>query len=264
MKNIIHITSILSLLFISSISQAETMEVIDIVKKAIHAAYYQGGDARANVDMRIIDKQGRVRTRSMIMLRKNTSEDDSTQKYYIFFRTPSDIKKTVFMAWKNPDRDDDRWLYLPALDLVKRIAASDERTSFVGSNFFYEDVSGRGLDKDTHELVDQSDEHYIVKSIPKHPDKVEFTYFKNWVDKKTFLPMKTEYFNKNNKLYRTYTVKKVSVIDGYPTVTISQMDDNLTDGKTMLNYSAIKYTLGLPENIFTERYLRRPAKAYLR
>jgi len=59
MKNIIHITSVLSLLFISSISQAETMEVIDIVKKAIHAAYYQGGDARANVDMRIIDKQGR-------------------------------------------------------------------------------------------------------------------------------------------------------------------------------------------------------------
>jgi len=264
MKNIIRITSTLSLLLISSfISQANGAEAIEIVKKAIHAAYYQGDDAKARADMRIIDKQGRERTRSVSMLRKNTSTDDRNQKYYIFFRGPADIKKTVFMAWKNSDREDDRWLYLPALDLVKRIAASDERTSFVGSHFFYEDVSGRGINEDTHELLEESTDYYVIKSIPKHPDLVEFTYFKNWVDKKTYLPMKTEYFNKNNQLYRTYTVQKVSVIDGYPTVIDSQMDDNLSGGKTILNYSDIKYSQGLPEDIFTERYLRRPAKKYL-
>jgi outer membrane lipoprotein-sorting protein len=265
MRSLIRINSILSLLFISLLaSQTNATEVMDIVKKAIHVSYYQGEDAKARVDMRIIDRQGRERTRSMIILRKNTSKNDSTQKYYVFFKSPSDIKKTVFMAWKNSDHDDDRWLYLPALDLVKRIAASDERTSFVGSHFFYEDVSGRGIDEDAHELVEESDKYYVIKSTPKHPELVEFIHFKNWVDKKTFLPMKAEYFNTNNVLYRTYTIKKVSIIDSYPTVIDVQMEDNLTGGKTILNYSAIKYTLGLPEDIFSERYLRRPAKKYLR
>lgn len=258
------IASVLSISLISSFtSQAMAVEVLDIVKKAIHASYYQGDDAKAQVDMRIIDKQGRERTRSVTMLRKNTSADDSTQKYYLFFRGPADIKKTVFMAWKNDNRDDDRWLYLPALDLVKRIAASDERTSFVGSHFFYEDVSGRGLNEDNHELIEEDEKYYVIKSTPKQPKTVEFSYFKNWVDKRNFLPMKAEYVNKNGDLYRTYTVQKVSVIDGYPTVVNAQMADNLSGGKTILTYSAVKYNQELPEAVFTERYLRRPAKKYL-
>lgn len=265
MRNIIRISSILSMLLISSsISQAKATEVEEIVKKAIHASYYQGEDVRAHADMRIIDNQSRERTRSVTILRKNAAKDDSNQKYYVFFRGPADIKKTVFMAWKNSDREDDRWLYLPALDLVKRIAASDERTSFVGTHFFYEDVSGRAFNEDNHELTEESDAYYVIKSSPKNPDLTEFSYFTNWIDKNTFLPMKTEYFNKNNELYRTYTVQKIVVIDGYPTVVNSQMEDNLSGGKTILNYSGIKYSLGLPEDIFSERYLRRPAKEYLR
>jgi len=57
------------------------------------------------------------------------------------------------------------------LDLVKRIAARDKRTSFVGSDFLYEDVSGRSLDEDTHELVDVSDRLFIVKNVPKIPTR---------------------------------------------------------------------------------------------
>ncbi len=261
MRKIISSLAVISLLFVSPVNAAEVM---DIVKKALHASYYQGGDEKAQVHMRIIDGQGRERVRRMILLRKNLDDSGGPQKYYVFFSKPADIKKMVFMAWKNIGREDDRWLYLPALDLVKRIAASDERTSFVGSHFFYEDVSGRNIDKDIHELLEENDKYYVIKSIPMHPDVVEFSYYKNWVDKKTFLPMRAEYFNNNGDVYRTYAVLKVEKIDGYPTVINSIMENKLTGGKTILNYSSVKYSLGLPVNIFTERFLRRPAKKYLR
>jgi len=261
MKSVIYILKVTLLLAVFPINATEVM---DIVKKAINASYYPGKDIKSQVDMRIIDKQGRESTRSLIMLRKNLDENNGPQKYYVFFNKPADVKKMVFMAWKNIEREDDRWLYLPALDLVKRIAASDERTSFVGSDFFYEDVSGRNIDEDTHTLVEQNTKYYVIKSIPKEPDTVEFSYYKNWIDKKTFLPMKAEYVNKADFVYRAYSVQKISVVDGYPTPIDLQMMNNQTGGKTLLHYSAIKHDIGIPENIFTERYLRKPAKKYFR
>jgi len=89
----------------------------------------------------------------------------------------------------DPDKDDDRWLYLPDLDLDRRIAAGDKRTSFVGSDFLYEDVSGRSLEEDTHELVETTDKLFVIKNVPKQPDTVEFSYFNVSIDRKTYVPM---------------------------------------------------------------------------
>ncbi len=242
----------------------QALDISQIVKKANHAILYQGDDGKAQIDMKIIDAKGRERNRQLTMVRKNLDDLDGAQKYYVYFSKPADIKKMVFMTWKNRERDDDRWLYLPALDLVKRIAASDERTSFVGSHFFYEDVSGRDIDEDEHQLFEETEEYYVTKSAPKTPNLVEFKYYKTWIDKQTFLPIKSEYYNEQNIIYRTYTVLKTETIDSFATVTHAQIEDNINGGKTVLKYSSVKYNNGIPEKIFSERYLRRAPKKYLR
>ncbi len=84
--------------------------------------------------MTITDAQGKERRREFVILRKD-KEDGGNQFFYVYFFKPSDVRKMVFMVHKYVDRDDDRWLYLPALDLVKRIAAADVRTRFVGLTF---------------------------------------------------------------------------------------------------------------------------------
>ena len=114
-------------------------DVNEIIDHANKVSYYAGDDGRADVKMTIVDDQGRKRIREFVIRRHDVSEGRE-QKFYVYFKEPSDVRKMVFMVHKNITKDDDRWLYLPALDLVKRIAASDKRTSFVGSNFFYEDV----------------------------------------------------------------------------------------------------------------------------
>lgn len=243
---------------------AHAADVNDIVAKANHAAYYQGDDGRAKVHMSIKDSQGRERTRDFTILRKDIGSGDGEQKFYVYFTRPSDVNKTVFMVWKHVGKDDDRWMYLPALDLVKRIAASDERTSFVGSDFFYEDVSGRNPDEDTHELVEETDNYYVVKSTPKKPDQVEFSYYKSWIHKASFIPVKIEFYDKSGEKYRAASAEKVDTIDGHPTVTKASMKDLRTGGETVLTYSSVKYDIGLPEDIFTERYLRTAPRDYLR
>ncbi len=243
-------------------------DVETIVNKANLIAYYQGNDGKAKVKMTITDKKGQERVREFIILRKDT-KDGGDQKYYVYFLKPADVRKMVFMVHKHTDtnKDDDRWLYLPGLDLVKRIAASDKRTSFVGSNFLYEDVSGRNLLEDTHELIDTTDKYYIVKNVPKNPDSVEFTYYNVSIDRKTFVPMKMEFYDKKNKLYRIIESQKVEIIEvkegeeiqKFPTVVKSVVSDLNTGSKTLMEFTDVKYNINL-EDIFTERYLRRPPK----
>lgn len=236
------------------------LDVNTIVNKANIAAYYQGKDGKAKVRMTITSKQGKKSLREFIILRKDV-KDGGDQKYYIYFHKPADVRKMVFMVHKHSDikKDDDRWLYLPALDLVRRIAAGDKRTSFVGSDFLYEDVSGRSLDEDTHELIETTDKLYVIKNVPKKAETVEFSYYKVSIDRKTFVPMKMEFFDKAGKLYRTIESVKVQNIQGFPTVVKSLVSDLKTGSKTLMEFSAVKYDIKLAD-IFTERYLRRPPR----
>jgi len=235
-------------------------DVETIVNKANLIAYYQGSDGKAKVKMTITDKKGQSRIREFIILRKDV-KDGGDQKYYVYFLKPADVRKMVFMVHKHTDikKDDDRWLYLPGLDLVKRIAASDKRTSFVGSNFLYEDVSGRNLAEDAHELIETTDKYYVVKNVPKKPDTVEFSYFNVSIDRKNFVPMKMEFYDKRDKLYRIIESQKVETIQKFPTVVKSIVSDLNTDSKTVMEFTNVKYNINL-KDIFTERYLRRPPK----
>lgn len=243
---------------------ANAMDVDAIVAKANRTAYYQGADGRARVKMEITDSQGRKRLRDFVILRKDKDDTDTAQKFYVYFNRPADVNKTVFMVWKHIESDDDRWMYLPALDLVKRIAAADERTSFVGSDFFYEDVSGRNPSEDNHELLEVTDNYYVLKSTPKDPDVVEFSYFKSYIHKDSFIPVSIEFYDKRGEKYRVASAEKVETIQGYPTVTQGKMQDLKSGSHTVLSYSSVEYDIGLPEDIFTERYLRQPPMEYIK
>jgi outer membrane lipoprotein-sorting protein len=238
---------------------AEIPSVDEIVAKANKTAYYAGDDGRAEVKMTITDAQGRTRKREFVILRRDVA-DGGEQKFYVYFKKPGDVRKMVFLVHKYLDRDDDRWLYLPALDLVKRIAASDKRTSFVGSHFVYEDVSGRGIDEDIHELIETTDSHFILKNTPKDLTGVEFSYYDIWLDRVTYMPVKAEYYDKDGRKYRLVEALEVQEIQGYPTVIKSRVKDLAGGGETVSEFTKIKYDIDLNDNIFTERYLRKPPR----
>ncbi len=260
MNKLLQMFFLFSVVAVFSVPQVSAdITVEEIVEKANFAAYYAGDDGRSDVKMTIKDSQGRERTREFVILRKDIA-DGGDQNFYVYFKKPSDVRKMVFMVHKHINKDDDRWLYLPALDLVKRIASADKRTSFVGSHFLYEDVSGRSTTDDTHKLIETTEKHYILNNIPKQPDEVEFSHYTLWLDRKTFLPEKAEYFNKEGKKYRIVEAVKVENIQGFPTVVSSRVTDLSSGGETLTEFGNIKYNLGLSDNIFSERYLRRAPK----
>ena len=235
----------------------------EIVARANLAAYYAGADGRSEVRMIISDAQNRQQRRQFTVLRRDL-EDLGDQQFLVVFSQPSDVRGTVFLVDKHIGRDDDRWLYLPGLDLVKRISAGDKRTSFVGAHYFYEDVSGRSHEDDAHELIESTDEHYVLRHTPIDPPSVEFASYVTWIDRETFLPMKIEYTNSAGDIYRRVEVLGVETVDGHPTVTTSRVSDLLTGGKTDMQFRYMKYDIGLPVSVFTERSLRNPPREWLK
>jgi len=254
----------LATLLLATTSQAEPLTDADeIIARADLAAYYAGADGRSEVRMIITDGQERQQRRQFTVLRRDV-EDSGDQQFLVVFSQPSDVRNTVFLVDKHIDKDDDRWLYLPGLDLVKRISAGDKRTSFVGAHYFYEDVSGRRPSDDTHELVETTDEFYVLSHRPVDPKTVEFSSYVTWIDRQTFLPMKIEYTNPAGNLYRRVEVFEVQDFEGHPTVTTSRVSDLLTGGRTDMQFRYIKYDVEIPDSVFTERSLRNPPRDWLK
>ncbi len=256
-KNIyLFLLSISIVLLSSGNLLAQELTVDEIVEKANLASYYVGNDGRSDIKMTITDSQGRQRVREFRVLRMNI-EKGGEQKFYVYFKSPSDVSKMVFMVWKHLGSNDDRWLYLPALDLVRRIDASDKRSSFVGSHFVYEDVSGRGIEEDSHELMETTEKYYKINNIPKNLKGVEFASYTVLIEKVSFMPTKIEYYNENGDLIKSIEALEIKDIQGYPTVVKSIAKDFVRGGETVNEFNNVSYDVGLTEDLFKERYLRR-------
>lgn len=237
---------------------SQTLTGEQIIQKELATFYQAGKDFQAKVAMRLVNPQGGQRERAMNMWRINGAGDD--QRYLITFEAPADVRGMGFLVWKYAKKEDDRWLYFPALKAVKRVAADDKRSSFVGSDFTYEDISGRDLDEEQHALLRQESlgdrPAYAVESKPK----AAATYAKriSWVDRERWLPLKEEYYDADGKLQRTFKAEKVEEIGGHWTVTTRSMVNALTGHRTEVAFKSIRYDAGLSDELFNERTLRNP------
>lgn len=245
----------------------------EIIARSRTAFLYAGDDMRARVTMRLIDRKGRSRERVLTLLRKNMVEGEE-QRVFLYFHEPGDVRGITFMAWTYPGREDERWIFIPSLDLVRRIAAEDKRSRFVGSDFTYEDVSGRDLTADTHRLLRQEEidgrSSFVVESVPKDP--VEYVKQISWIDSETFLPLKEEYLDAGGELVRVFTADRVENIpagggeDGkvIPTVLQRTMRNLETGHRTEVRFDAVDYGVGLSAEDFSERHMRRPPPSWIR
>lgn len=239
----------------------------EIMARAHLAMFYAGADMRVRVTMRLVSREGRERVRELTMARRDVQEGGE-QRYFVYFHRPPDVRDMTFLVWKYPGRDDDRWLYVPALKLVRRIAASDKRSSFAGSDFSYEDVSGREPEEDTHRLVREESvgerRAWVIESVPKDAASVDFSRKVSWVDRVTALPLKEEYYDRRGELARVFTADEVKAIQGFWVVTRRRMQNVQTGHATEAVLTDVRFDQNLGPALFSERALRAPPAELVR
>jgi len=231
----------------------------EIAKRSLDGFYAAGRDMRVRVSMTLINQQGGERKRELTMLRKNMGSGGE-QRYYMYFHAPPDVKGTTFLVWKYPAKDDDRWIFIPAIKLVRRIAASDRRSSFVGSDFTYEDISGRDVSDETHTLLRsealEDRPCYVLESRPVA--SADYARRVSWIDSERWIPLKEEYLDGRGQKTRQFSADRVEEIGGHWTVTRRTMRTLQSGKRTEVTFQEVSYDQSLPDNLFTERSLREP------
>jgi hypothetical protein len=215
-----------------------------------------GKDSQAEVEMLLIDKTGKKSFRTFSMFVKDYGE---TSKSYTRFNSPASIEGTAFLSWGNKGADDDQFLYLPALQRVRRIVSSQKTSRFVNTDYTYEDMQAREVDEDSHRLVKEEkyekDDCWVLESIPKDLENTQYGKRISWIMKDSYLPLKTEYYDKNDKLLKIFTARELKQVDGIWTITESEMQDFEREHRTLLRTNDISYNKGVPDRVFTTGYM---------
>jgi len=249
-------------------SYAMAADVQTIVETAHKNSYYQAKDGKAQVLMKVFQKDNDKPIKKMFYMLRLDIEDGGEQMFLTYFVAPSDLKRTTFLVHKKIKEDDFRRLYIPASDKVLAIAGSRKQDPFMGSDFSYEDVSGRHYTKDNHKLLKEdklgSDDVYVVESIPKVKEE-KLAKMTSWITKADFIPVKVEYTNHDGKVYRVYTGEDIQDIQGFKTVIKRTMKSPLegTYTEMLFNPKNIKYDVGLEKKHFTERSLKNPPMNFM-
>lgn len=215
-----------------------------------------GKDSYAKVKMLLIDKKGRKRLRTLISAVKDYG---NVSKSLTRFYTPADIDGTAFLTWENDDVDADQFLYLPALRRVRRVVSTQKKNRFVNTNFTYEDLERRKVEKDTHQILktETYDGHacWVLESIPKKDANSQYGKRVSWVAQDLYIPLKVEFYDKRGRLMKRLLNRKLKKVEGIWTVMDTEMQDLKRKSRTLMRISEIKYNRGIPDRVFTKEYM---------
>jgi hypothetical protein len=227
-----------------------------------------GRDSRAELRMRLFDRQGRLRERSLTLLTLRGTQG-AGDRMIIRFTSPNDIRNTAFLVWEHADADDERFLYLPALGRVRRIAGEEKQDSFVGSDLSYEDIGGRDVADYTYAFANDNaswtapdgSKHaaWALESRARDP-RAEFPRSVSLVLKDRFIVVESDIFNRRNERVKRFDVRKMERVDGIWTVLELAMANERDRTRTEMSIAAIRYNVGLGEQDFTRRQLEAGAR----
>ena len=219
------------------------------------------GDTRyAELQLTLVKKNGDKRERKMVSWAMDEGKDT---KKIMFFTYPGDVKGTGFLTWDydQAGKEDDKWLYLPAMKKTRRISGSSSKTDFfMGTDFTYDDMGGRNVDEDKHTLLreESRDGHkcWVVESIPVDAHEI-YSRKLTWIRQDCDCGVYVEYYDKLNKLHRVLTVQDLQKVEGYWTVMKMEMRNVQSGHSTQITVTGPKYDIKVDKSLFTVAKLEK-------
>ncbi len=192
---------------------------------------------------------------------------DNEEHRFAKFLKPSDVRNTTLLTYDYDDKDDDIWLYLPALKKVKRILSSNKTDYFMGSDFTYEDMENLDLTNWDYKLtgteaVDGVD-CYVIEEVPNNEKEAkESGYSKriSWIAKTDFIPRRVDFYDKKGRLAKRLLFKDIhptSGTDPRPRAHRMEMENFITRHKTILVFDKLELDVPVDDDVFSQRNLRQ-------
>jgi hypothetical protein len=225
----------------------------------------EGDTLEQDMMMMLIDKNGKERTRDLKSYAKDFGKDNHRT---MFFKSPSDVKNTAFLTYDYDDstRDDDQWLYLPALKKVKRIPSTDKSSSFMGSDFSYFDMTDRDLEDYDFKFIKDTKvrghDAWMIESTPRNQEIIDESGYEKTiaiVRKDNYMVVRAINFMTNGKK-KYLDVKKIRQESGIwliDEMTMTTKKGKRTLHKTILTFDNVTLNGSIEDGVFTTRRLEK-------
>ncbi|MBC77798.1 MAG: hypothetical protein CME64_17465 [Halobacteriovoraceae bacterium] len=243
-----------TLLLIISLN-AWAMSARDIMEKMENANSGIGG-VKGQMTMVLVDAQGNKVERSLTTQTLEGKEEGD--KSILEFKTPLDVKGVKLLTWTIKDAPNKQWLYMPRFKRVKKINSRNQSGSFMGSEFSYEDIAGRQIDKYTYKLIQEDENTWTIESTPK--SKSGYSKLVSIFSKAKMNPTKTTYFDRRGNplkvaIMKNFSIHKVGGKSFHLADTI-EMTNTQTKKESILKWENREVGISLNKNEFKSTKLK--------
>jgi outer membrane lipoprotein-sorting protein len=175
------------------------------------------------------------------------------------FRQPAGVAGTRFLSMDTGKSGSNQWIFLPSLGKVRRIAGSEGGSSFMNTDFSYDDIAStdRDPDLDSHTILREENLNgkacYVIESRPKD-SSYQYSKMIQWIDKSNKVPYKIELYDRRGTHVKTLEILELKDIQGRLSPTKTRMT-TIGGGNTTINVEILKYDDPIPDSVFSTAYL---------
>ncbi len=266
MKTAKALTILSTLLFVcSTLIAQEEFTAKQIIDRSNEVRKVAGVESVATLT--IVDSKGRERVRKTAQITKLYDNGD-TEKKLVRFLSPADVKGTGLLTFDYADKDDDMWLFMPALRKTRRIISSEKAKNFMGSEFSYADMTPPALDDFNYKKLGEQEIEgtlcWEIEMVPVDDDIADENGFSkkiSYIAKKDFVVRKSVYYDMDGELHKELAIKEVKELDpeNHKYRPMHMIMVNKQNGrKSIMKVDKIQFNPNVKDDYFTTRYLERP------
>ena len=217
------------------------------------------GDTRSTMIMTLKNRHGQSSVRNLEI--RALEVDDDGDKSMTVFHNPRDIRGTALLTFSHGNKDDEQWLYLPALKRVKRISSSNKSGPFMGSEFAYEDLSSQEVDKYTYKfIVEEKCGKLMCFKMERYPTDKKSGYKRQviWLDKDEYRAQRIDFYDRKNELLKTLRPTEYKqYLKKYWRALKMNMVNHQSGKSTELQWKDFKFKTSLKASDFTQTRLKQ-------
>ena len=248
----------------SGSAHSQEVQVDALMEKNYQSTRVDSSTSQAS--FRLVNASGQERSRVTFGATKLLG-DGVANRRVIRFLSPSDVRNTTTLLLENPGKDDEIWVYLPAMKKARRLASNNKKNSFVGTDLSFGDLVGHRAKDWSHKLLKQESlagtPVYVVESLPKTPEiAADSGYSKrvSWVAKDSLVSVKVEFHDMAGTLLKTLENSNVMLVDAkqnkFQAMQV-QVKNHQTGHATFLKFEQFVANQPVSEAYFAAGYLEK-------
>lgn len=208
-------------------------------------------------ELQSFDRMGESR---LLAGRLTASREDDLVRANLRLESPPDLKDAAYLMRENQTGSDEMYVFLPALNKVRRVVGGTRDNPLFGTDFSYNDLrqlhkafAGQPTQMEAPETIEGRPVH-VLDIRPRATDESRYSRIRAWVDAEACTPLKMEFYEGERLSKRLLSPPSaLARVDGYWYAALTEMHDLQAGTHTRMSVRDIETGPRLPERLFNPR-----------